>query len=174
MPLNASAMESCWRRQLSRSSATANSGSIPAKTAFSFSRRAQNPCTVDTQARSNRARIAASSRNASTRRDRILPAAFSVKVMARMRSGSAPAATSLRKYSTRTVVFPEPGPATTQASRPTLARSMAASCAGVYCTSFIDPPRSRLMPHSVRSSMAGNAVGRTPWPAAGPLAGLFR
>ena len=47
---------------------------------------------------------------------RMLPAAFSVKVMARMRSGSRPP-TRRRKYSTRTVVLPEPGPATTQASR---------------------------------------------------------
>ena len=30
-----------------------------------------------------------------------------------------------------------------------------------------------LMPHSFRFPLAGNAVGRTPWSAAGPLAGLF-
>ena len=58
---------------------------------------------------------------------RMLPAAFSVKVMARMRSGSTPAATSWRKYSTSTVVLPEPGPATTQASRWRRATSMASS-----------------------------------------------
>ena len=49
----AAAMDSCCMRQISRSSATANSGSMPAKTAFSLSRRAQKPCTVETQARSS-------------------------------------------------------------------------------------------------------------------------
>ena len=70
-------------------------------------------------------------KNALASRLRIWAAAFSVKVMARMRAGSTPASTRRRKYSTSTVVFPEPGPATTQASTWRRLTSMASRCAGV-------------------------------------------
>ncbi len=70
-------------------------------------------------------------------RSDISAAAFSVKVMVRMRSGSIPSATSPAKRSTRTSVLPDPAPAATTTSPPRA--SIARVCAGVR--SGFDTPR---------------------------------
>src|ERR1039458_1833216 len=72
----------------------------------------------------------------------MLFAALSVKVIARMRSGSTPLSTRRSKCATRTVVLPEPGPATTQVSRGVSSTATASNCRGVNPTTTL-PRRAR-------------------------------
>ena len=94
-----------------RPSGTTN-GSSPASSASSCRMRAQRSWTVWT-ASSSYAPSIASSRSARSRR-----AAAGAATSARTDSGCAPSATSRAKRSTRTVVLPVPGPATTSSGPP--------------------------------------------------------
>ena len=132
------------------SSRTANPGSSPAVTAWPRSSRAQNPWTVEIQAPSasraaSRARRAeagstaasrsASSSSRSRTRCFISPAAFSVKVIARIRPGETPSSSTWRtNRSTRTEVLPLPAAALRR-------RSPSASRTARACSSVNARPR---------------------------------
>ena len=91
---------------------------------------------------------------------RISAAARSVKVITRIEPGEAPAATSLRKRSAITAVFPVPAPATTRTAPPPIAA--AARCSAPSLVGAFRDPRTAITHLAKASTFRCAPEGRVP------------